>query len=38
MQRLYGLGEEAGRPELERLAERWRPWRSAASWYLWRSL
>ncbi|MCE2794980.1 MAG: DNA-3-methyladenine glycosylase [Planctomyces sp.] len=38
MQRLYGLGEKAGRPELERLAERWRPWRSAASWYLWRSL
>ncbi len=38
MQRLYGLAEEAGRPELERLAERWRPWRSAASWYLWRSL
>jgi len=38
MQRLYGLGEKPGRLELERLAERWRPWRSAASWYLWRSL
>lgn len=38
MQRLYGLEEKLGRPELERLAERWRPWRSAASWYLWRSL
>jgi DNA-3-methyladenine glycosylase II len=38
MQRLYGLEEKPGRPELERLAERWRPWRSAASWYLWRSL
>ena len=23
---------------LERLAERWRPWRTVATWYLWRSL
>lgn len=38
MQRLYGLDQKTGRLELERLAERWRPWRSAASWYLWRSL
>ena len=38
MQRLYGLGVKPARLELERIAELWRPWRSAASWYLWRSL
>jgi DNA-3-methyladenine glycosylase II len=38
MQRLYGLGVKPSRLELERIAELWRPWRSAASWYLWRSL
>ena len=24
--------------EMERIAEAWRPWRSVATWYLWRSL
>ena len=23
---------------LRELGERWRPWRSAATWYLWRAL
>lgn len=32
---LPGLPKPA---EMERLAERWRPWRTAASWYLWKSL
>ncbi|WNG39241.1 DNA-3-methyladenine glycosylase 2 family protein [Archangium violaceum] len=36
--RTYGL-EELPRPkELLAYGERWRPWRSVASWYLWRSL
>lgn len=38
MQRLYGLPQQTSRVELERMSEQWRPWRSAASWYLWRSL
>ena len=33
---LYGLDELPGRSQLETLAEPWRPWRSVASWYLWR--
>jgi DNA-3-methyladenine glycosylase II len=37
VQTLYGLDTLPGRPELERLAEPWRPWRSIATWYLWRS-
>ncbi len=24
--------------EIERIAAPWRPWRSVATWYLWRSL
>lgn len=35
---LYGLDDLPKPPVLEKLAEPWRPWRSVASWYLWRSL
>lgn len=35
---LYGLADLPGRKELEALAEPWRPYRSVASWYLWRVL
>jgi DNA-3-methyladenine glycosylase II len=34
--RLYGLPALPGRKQLEALAEPWRPYRSVASWYLWR--
>jgi DNA-3-methyladenine glycosylase II len=33
---LYGI--EPTKPNLIEVAEPWRPWRSVASWYLWRSL
>lgn len=35
---LYGLPALPRPRELEALAEPWRPWRSVASWYLWRAL
>ncbi len=35
---LYGLPELPKRDELETLGEPWRPYRSVASWYLWRSM
>jgi DNA-3-methyladenine glycosylase II len=38
VQRLHGLAERPGGPELLRLAEPWRPYRSYAALYLWRSL
>jgi DNA-3-methyladenine glycosylase II len=34
----YGLGEMPKPKELERHAETWRPYRSVASWYMWRAL
>lgn len=34
--RLYGLADLPKPRDLEALAEPWRPWRSVASWYLWR--
>lgn len=37
-QRAYGLAERPGRDELLRLGEPWRPWRTIASRYLWKSL
>jgi len=37
-QQLYGLRDLPQRDDLLRIAEPWRPYRSVASWYLWRSL
>jgi DNA-3-methyladenine glycosylase II len=34
----YGLAEMPKPKELERHGERWRPYRSVASWYMWRAL
>jgi len=34
----YGLKEMPDPKTMERIGEPWRPYRSAASWYLWRSL
>lgn len=34
----YFSGEKQSRRTLEEFGERWRPWRSVATWYLWRSL
>lgn len=37
-ERVYGMRRRPSRTKLLRLAERWRPYRSIAAWYLWRSL
>jgi DNA-3-methyladenine glycosylase II len=34
----YNDGRAVGRAEAATLGERWRPWRTLATWYLWRSL
>ena len=34
----YFAGERPLRKALSEFGERWRPWRSVATWYLWRSL
>ena len=34
----YFFGEAVSREGLRDLAETWRPWRSVATWYLWRGL
>jgi DNA-3-methyladenine glycosylase II len=38
VQRLYGLRTLPERRTLERIAAPWRPYRSIASWYVWRSV
>ena len=35
---LYRNGVRATRAEALEIGERWRPWRTVATWYLWRSL
>ena len=37
-QRVYGMRQRPTRKRLLRLAESWRPYRSVAAWYLWRSV
>ena len=34
----YAAGEEMARGDIEQLAGLWQPWRSVATWHLWRSL
>jgi DNA-3-methyladenine glycosylase II len=38
MKKAYGLAELPKPEEMDRIAEAWHPYRSVASWYLWRSL
>ncbi len=38
VRRLYALPELPGKRELEALGEPWKPYRSVATWYVWRSL
>ena len=38
VQKAYGLDEMPKPAEVEALGEKWRPYRTIASWYLWRSL
>jgi DNA-3-methyladenine glycosylase II len=35
---LYNAGERLPIADLRRIAEPWAPWRSVATWYLWRSI
>jgi DNA-3-methyladenine glycosylase II len=38
MQKLYGLEAPPAAKEMHQIAGPWKPWRSVACWYLWRSL
>ena len=38
MKKLYNIDPQAKHPDYEAIAENWRPYRSIASWYMWRSL
>ncbi|HET7746409.1 MAG TPA: DNA-3-methyladenine glycosylase 2 family protein [Vicinamibacteria bacterium] len=38
MQRAYRLRELPSPDRMEKIAAKWRPWRTVACWYLWRSL
>jgi DNA-3-methyladenine glycosylase II len=38
IQRLYGLRKKPTPERMRKIAEAWRPYRTIACWYLWRSL
>jgi len=38
MGRLYNQNQPLSKPDMQKIACNWQPWRSVATWYLWRSL
>jgi DNA-3-methyladenine glycosylase II len=38
VERHYRGGKKASKSEIEEAGNQWRPWRTVATWYLWRSL
>jgi DNA-3-methyladenine glycosylase II len=38
IQRLYSMPELPEKDEIEQIAEKWRPYRTVATWYIWKSL
>jgi DNA-3-methyladenine glycosylase II len=34
----YNSGKPLSKSKMERIGKGWAPWRSVATWYLWRSL
>lgn len=38
MGKLYNLNQPLSKPAMQQIAVNWQPWRSVATWYLWRSL
>jgi DNA-3-methyladenine glycosylase II len=38
MERAYNKGEPLAKDEMRAIGQRWSPWSSVATWYLWRSL
>lgn len=38
IQRLYSMHELPEKDEIEEIAEKWRPYRTVATWYIWKSL
>ena len=38
IQKAYGLRKMPNEKRMQQIADRWRPYRSVASWYLWASL
>lgn len=38
IQRLYSMPDLPEKDEIEQIAEKWRPYRTVATWYIWKSL
>ncbi len=38
LEKIYNKGQKMDKQEIERIVEKWIPWRTIATWYLWRSI
>jgi len=38
LEKIYNKGQKMNKQEIERIVKKWIPWRTIATWYLWRSI
>ena len=38
LEKIYNKGQKMNKEQIEEIVKRWKPWRTIATWYLWRSI
>ena len=38
LEKIYNKGQKMKKEQIEEIVKKWKPWRTIATWYLWRSI
>ena len=38
LEKIYNKGQKMNKEQIEKIVKKWKPWRTIATWYLWRSI
>ena len=38
LEKIYNKGQKMNKEQIEEIVKKWKPWRTIATWYLWRSI
>ena len=38
LEKIYNKGQKMNKNQIEEIVKKWEPWRTIATWYLWRSI
>jgi DNA-3-methyladenine glycosylase II len=38
IEKIYNKGQKMSKERIEQVVQKWKPWRTVATWYLWRSI